>query len=379
MTTTQPSGDLSVVRPEDYHQPGDHDWTAAFQRLFSDVNRRCVPDPGGSVPVSTVEIHLAGVSYTVNDTILQQATGRAQGLTIRGIGRRASEIVMTGAAPLLVNNDRWMNVTWYDCSFRSTNKGADFLHSNSTGGAQDWNFVRTEWRGTWNNGLVLDGPQNSNCNSEWVFDRCTVTGSYENAWLWSGKSGYPSQDQFLNFSMRDMKMEPTYGDMLHFDKGGSINVRGGSWIMQGQRPNGAPSRFFYLPNTGPHFDSVSNLLVESVRFELRNGAAQVIDSAWNGQVTFIGCDDTALGFQSFSSAPGFVAHQYRNPGGVTYIGCQLVGHHGYDASAALSRQVATYLSCGRRNWRTAASFLVRTGTNASKLKFVHVADRDGIA
>lgn len=368
-----------TVRPEDYKQAGDKDWTQAFQRLFVDVTHRLTPDGGGSVPVATVEVLLTGV-YTVSDTIMLAGAGRAQGLTVRGLGKRASEIVMTAGKPLLINHDQWMGVTWYDCSFRSTNKGATALYSWSTGGAQDWNFVRAEWRGAWDAGIVLDGPATSNCNSEWVWDRCTVTGTYETAWLYSGKSPqYPQQDQFLNFSLRDMKMEPTYGDMLRFDKGGSINVRGGSWIMQGQRPNGAPSRFFYLPNTGPHFDSVSNLLVEGVRFELRNGAAQVIDSAWNGQVTFIGCDDTALGFQSFSSAPGFVAHQYRNPGGVTYIGCQLVGHHGYDASGSLSRQVATYMSCGRKNFRTAATFLIRTGVNAGQLKFVHIADRDGIA
>ncbi|MDI5971910.1 hypothetical protein POF50_021670 [Streptomyces sp. SL13] len=372
-----------TVRPEDYHQAGDTDWTAAFRKLFADVGKRLATDAGGSVPVSTVEVLLTGV-YTVSNTIMPAVSGRAQGLTVRGLGKRSSEIVMAGAAPLLVNTDRWMGVTWYDCSFRSTNKAADFLHSNCSdiGGAQDWNFVRCEWRGTWGNGIVLDGPRNSNCNSEWVFDRCTVTGSYENAWLWSGRSGYPAQDQFLNFSLRDCKVEYQYGTALRFDKGGSIAISGGSWILEGTRPDGARSRFIQLAG-GSHYDSVQKLAVRDVRFELRNVTHQVINSAWSdSQIVFDGCDDTALGFEAFSAA--LIAHEYTDPGIVSYRNCALVGKHAYHQTKQPGRSGsgARYIDCTRKNNRTNATFIARTvapGMSPGGVHVQYVDDGDGIA
>jgi hypothetical protein len=347
--------------------------------MFADVNKRLTADKGGSVPVATVTVLLSDV-YTVSDTILLPAAGRAQGLTIRGIGKRSSEIVMTAAKPLLINADRWMGVTWENVSFRSTNKAASYLLSTSTGACQDWTWTRCEWRGTWAYGIGLDGPVTSNCNSEFVFDRCTVTGSYETAWFWSGMSPkFPQQDQFLNYSFRDCKMEPTCGDVLRFDKGGSIVVSGGSWIFTGKRPDGKPSRFFNFP-AGSHFDSVQNLTVTGVRFEPRDAANMVIDSAWKGMIQFIGCMDDAWSFQGFSAAPTFAPHRYINPGGVRYQGCSLTGRHAYVQDAVPSRQSIVYDQCGRTVAanRTAATFLSITGAQAKAVKIVHRDDRDGI-
>lgn len=370
---------MVTLRPEDYGARPGQDATAAFRALFADVDRRLIRDAGGGVPVATTDILLSG-SYTVSGSIMRPVAGRAQGLTIRGIGKRASEIVMAGAEPLLVNADRWMGVRFYDCSFRSTNPEASFLYSTSTGAAQDWAFTNVEWRGSWRYGIGLDGPEKSNCNSEWQFNGCHVNGAYDTAWLWSGMSPqYAQQDQFLNFSLRDCKVEFDSGDALRFDKGGSICVSGGSWIIKGKRADGKPSRFFHFP-PGSHFDSVQSLLVDGVRFEPRDAANLVIESSWKGQVTFLNCMDDAWAFKSFSQDGAYAPHRYTNPGGVRYQGCQLTGRHRYTQTAAPSRQAIVYDQCARTSSsrRTRAAFYDLQGVHADRIRISHRDDRDGI-
>jgi hypothetical protein len=370
----------TILRPEDYGATVTGDSTTAFRALFADLATRLRRDPGGDRLQAPAVIELSG-TYTVSDSLTLPGASRAQGLTIRGTGKRTSEIVMTGAAPLLINPDRWMGVRISDCSFRSTNPGASFLYSTSTGGAQDWNFVNIEWRGKWRYGVGLDGPETlSNCNSEWVFDRCHVGGSYEVAWLWSGMTpAIREQDQFLNFALRDCKVEYDYGDALRFDRGGSIVVSGGSWIVKGKRPDGGPSRFFHFP-PGSHADSVQSLLVQGVRFEPRDPANLVIESNWRGQVTFLNCMDDAWAFKPYSAAADYAPHRYTNPGGVRYQGCQLTGRHRYTQTAAPSRQSIVYDQCGRTvsSRRTRAAFLDLQGAHASSIRISHRDDRDGI-
>ncbi|WP_411102458.1 hypothetical protein [Streptomyces sp. cmx-4-9] len=368
-----------VLRPEDYGTISGRDSTTALQRTFAAADKLLARDAGGGVPVATCEIQLSG-SYQVSDTIMPPASGRAQGLTIRGMGKRSSEIVMTGAAPLLVNADRWMGVRFYDCSFRSTNPAASFLYSTSTGGAQDWGFTNCEWRGTWRYGIGLDGPDKSNCNSEWFFNNCHVNGSYDVAWLWSGMTpSISQQDQFLNFSLRDCKVEYDSGDALRFDKGGSINVSGGSWIIKGRRADGKTSRFFHFP-AGSHHDSVQSLLVEGVRFEPRDTANLVIESNWRGQVTFLNCMDDAWAYRPPSAADDYAPHRYTNPGGVRYQGCQLAGRHRYTQTTAPSRQSIVYDQSARTvaSRRSKAAFYDLQGAYASSIRITHRDDRDGI-
>ncbi|MFD8949451.1 hypothetical protein ACFV0B_11410 [Streptomyces xanthophaeus] len=367
----------TILRPEDYGATlGIRDSTTAFRSLMFDVNSRLRADNGGGVPVSTVTVELSGM-YTVSGSIMQPAAGRAQGLTFRGIGKRASEIVMTGAEPLFVNADRWMGVRFYDMSFRSTNPKASFLYSSSTGACQDWGWTNCEWRGTWERGIGLDGPVTSNTNSEMFWTNCHVNGSYNDAFLRIGMTpSTPQQDQFLNYWFDGCKIEYDSGDFIRADKGGFISVNGGSFIIKGQRVDGGTSRFFHMPTAG-HYDSVQHLNVRGVRFELRSPKSKVIESKWAGHIVFDGCSDTALGFQPHS--PTLIAHEYTNPGGVTYRDCDLVGKHAYHLSAPSSRQRVIYQACTRKNNRTASSFLALDGArSASAPPIIHLYDGDGI-
>lgn len=373
----------AILRPEDYGASlSPTDSTAAFRALMGDVNRLLRTDPGGGVPVSTVTVELSG-PYTVSGSIMQAAPGRAQGLTFRGIAKRGSEITMTGAEPLFVNADRWMGVRFHDISFRSTNPKASFLYSSSTGGAQDWGFTNVEWRGTWRYGIGLDGPPDkSNCNSEWYFDHCHINGSYDVAWLWSGMTPtIAQQDQFLNFSLYNCKVEYDWGDALRFDRGGSVTVTTGSWIIKGVRPDGKPSRFFNFPAPPtPHADSVQSLLVAGVRFEPRDPVNLVIESAWKGQITFLNCMDDAWAYRKPSADDSYAPHQYSNPGGVRYTGCHFTGRHRYTQTVAPSRQAIVYDQCARTvaSRRTKSAFLDLQGAYAKDIRISHRDDRDGI-
>lgn len=370
----------TILRPEDYGPALNGDSTAAFQALFADLESRLRLDPAGDRLQAAVVIELSG-SYRISDSLTLPGGRRAQGLTIRGTGKRTSELVMTAGKPLLINPDRWMGVRISDCSFRSTNAGASFLYSTSTGGAQDWNFINCEWRGRWLYGIGLDGPDpGSNCNSEWVFDRCHVGGTYEKAWLWSGMTpATKQQDQFLNFSLRDCKIEYEHGDALRFDRGGSIVATGGSWIIKSKRPDGQPSRFFHFP-PGAHADSVQSLLVQGVRFEPRDPANLVIESHWKGMVAFESCMDDAWAFKPYSAADSYAPHRYTNPGGVRYQGCQLTGRHRYTQTATPSRQAIVYDQNARTvaSRRTRAAFLDLQGPYADRIRISHRDDRDGI-
>ncbi|GAB2596726.1 hypothetical protein GCM10027168_31870 [Streptomyces capparidis] len=366
-----------VLRPEDFGARPGKDCTTAFRTLMDTLEtKRLKADGGGGVPVCRAAVLLGEGPYLVSGPIMRPRAGRAQALTVQGLGKRASEIVLTGEGPLLVNQDRWMNVRWRDCSFRSADPKGAYLYSYSTGAAQDWVWENCEWRGRWAYGIGLDGPEKSNTNSEFGFVNCHVNGAYDKAFLWSGMSPqHAQQDQFLNFWFRDMKVEYDWGDFLRFDKGGFISCTGGSYIVKGHRPDGGTSRFFHLPTAG-HHDAVQHLAVRDVRFELRHATTQVIRSRWKGHVLFEGCSDTAWGFKEHSAS--LVAHEYHDPGVVAYRDCDLVGRHAYHLTERPSRQVASYTSCTRKNHRTAAAFLVREGPHAARLRVVHRDDGDGI-
>lgn len=367
-----------VLRPEDFGAWAGRDSTDAFLRMLDVVDRGLAPDAGGGVHVARHIIALGPGPYLISRPWMTPETGRAQGVTIRGLGKRSSEIVWSGEGPLLTNDDRWMGVRWRDLSFRSTTPDGSFLYSISTGACQDWGFFNTEWRGRWHYGIGLDGPASSNTNSEWRFDGCHVNGSYGEAFLWSGMSpGYTQQDQFLNFEFNGCKIEYDWGDFLRFDRGGYIRCVGGSYIIKSQRPSGGDSRFFHFPIPS-HADAVRHLAVRDVRFELRHTTSKVIRSAWKaGHITFDNCSDTAHGFRPFSK--DLVAHEYIIDEGsvpmIAYRMCDLVGRHRYVVGDRTGRGRVVYDQCTRKNNRTLDSFLIVEG---GELPVTHREDGDGI-
>ncbi|MFI8082873.1 hypothetical protein ACIF6L_19010 [Kitasatospora sp. NPDC086009] len=272
-----------------------------------------------------------------------QNTDRAKqsvidGISITGFGKRLSRIVYAPTVRDTVfwrNMDRYRNIRISGLTFESQDATATFNYSYSskTFGVQDTWYTDVDWRGTWKAGIVLDGPTaNSNLNSEMGWDHCQISGSYADAFLVMG--GTPTeqqQDQFLNFSFRDCKVEFQSGVFVRNERGGSMNFIGGSYILVDAKSTGT---FFKLGANSPRADSVMRLYAQGIRFEIRGPGHKVIDSSWyKGSITFVSCDDTARSFESWVDDT-VVPHVYRfdavNPSRgpvIRYQDCALLGSH----------------------------------------------------
>lgn len=278
------------------------------------------------------------------------------GLTIMGCGPRVSEIfydrtaavssdprignLMTAAVRL-----RYLKVA--DLSFRSASAGNRFGYFWSRDGDdanllypayghgqnQNFTFERVEWRGTWDRVIGLDGDQQANNNSEWMFNSCstsvdfTPTDAFLRVGITASATNY-QQNQFLNFTLLNCNMALRKGTMLRFDRGGSINIVGGSWSMASATVG--PCTAIRMPARNSDA-SAARLLVQGVRFEPKAANHKIIDCAWeNGHVTFVSCSDMAS--VQFAAASGYSFHVYRTSKTnrlplVRYQDCALAGHH----------------------------------------------------
>lgn len=315
----------------------------AFANAAAEVLASFQPQPiSGAIPKTVLLIPPGDYLLTKPDMLLPNVDGSAgggvvDGIAIRGYGKRLSRIVYSPEADnttLWTNNQRYKNVRISGLTFTGTNPTSSFnyAYSSAAYGVQDTWYTDVEWRGDWTRGIGLDGPATtSNLNSEMGWDHCQVGGSYSDAFLVMGMTPSASQqDQFLNYWFRDCKVEFSSGVFVKNRRGGSMNFTGGSYILTDAASTGT---FFLLDGAATsRNDSVMRLYAEGVRFELRGAGHKVIDSSWyKGTITFVSCDDTALGFQSW--AAGSLAHSYaftlngsRGPM-VRYQDCSLMGYH----------------------------------------------------
>lgn len=361
-----------IYRPEDYYTASDVDWTNAMQAMFDDIDANLRTDEGGSVPLARGSVLLDSRSYKVSGTILRPKAGRASGLTVRGAGKRASEIVLNGTGNLLENRDRWMNVNFENMSFRGTGGGNSLYSYSSTAGAnQDWNFERVEWRGSWGNGIVLDGPNpNSNMNSEWAFNRCTVTGSYADAWYNCGATPeVAQQDQFLNHWFWGCKFEWAGGTMFKMNRGGAVDIQGASIIMTGTN-----QKFWYAPVATPgHADSVQHVSLRGCRIEPRDVSNVIWDSAWRGTQSFESVEDNAWAYRTGND--DVVLWKFRNPSRVKFADCTFGGRAEFIQDTAPSQQSIRYEGTARtETTHRDSTYWVKSGSQAAAVKIRVIAD-----
>ncbi|MEV4755447.1 glycosyl hydrolase family 28-related protein [Micromonospora sp. NPDC049559] len=328
---------------------------------------------------------------TKKDTLMWSPTnGQADqifGLRFRGAGPRVTNISFAtsfaaNADPrennLLTAAVRLRYVYFEDMSFSSTNKYNRFAYYWSRDGddtnyqypaygvGQNQYFVyrNIEWRGSWDRVIGVDGDQQANNNSEHHFILCSTDtqSKYADAFLHCGISdpaNRSQQNQFLNYFMLSCNFALAGGDFFRFDRGGSINVYGGSWSMVGTEP----ARYFYMPLANGDM-TAARLNVNGVRFEPKNSANQkVIDCNWNnGSVTFTSCSDVAS-IQSAEANNNY--HLYNATSGripiVRYQDCALGGYHEVRAAGtALTNGKMIYEGC--RFWHTTQAVSTTTGT-----------------
>ncbi|WP_245790886.1 glycosyl hydrolase family 28-related protein [Streptomyces monashensis] len=383
-------GRMSGINVADLGAVGDGytDDTEAFEtayalaaaRVRDGVGRLVIEIPAGDFLITRPHALLNGVA----------PPRPANGLRFAGVGKNMTTLVFrpaTGPGSYLCRNeDSWSNLSFERMQFRSATPGASFFSSYSTGQAQDYRFSECEWLGEWEYGLALDG---TDTNSEMRWEACTVAGSYRKAFLYSGLSGRKqaspnAQDQFLNYWFTDMKVEYEWGNFLEFPYGGSIDCRGGSYIITGKRPKSTPeygttSTFFRFP-VSQHHDSVQRFHAQDIRFEVRDPDVRIIDCVWSsGTVHFNDCDDTGIAFKDFSAEVR--PHRYTvGPRGplIRYDSCQLVGRHEYRTvhKEETLPTVVRYDMCLLRN-HSRTDFAVTDATGPARfVQFVDCIDTE---
>ncbi|MCF2528908.1 glycoside hydrolase family 55 protein [Yinghuangia soli] len=325
------------------------------------------------------EVYFPPGNYKVTkkDTLMWSPTGGSAdqifGLRFRGAGPRVTNIDFAttfGANPdprennLITAAVRLRYTYFLDMSFRSTNPNNRFaylwsrdgddtaLHYPQYGVGQNQYFVyqNVEWRGVWDRVIGLDGDKQANNNSEHHFLMCSTDtqSRYTDAFLHCGitnPGANSQQNQFLNYFMMSCNFALAGGDFFRFDRGGSINVLGGSWSMVGTDP----ARYFYMP-LGNGDITATRLNVNGVRFEPKQSPDQrIIDCGWgNGNVTFTSCSDIAA--VQVPGAANYNLHRYTGTQNripiVRYQDCILAGYHLVDnPGAALSKGKMIYEGC----------------------------------
>lgn len=286
--------------------------------------------------------------------LLPEGTGQLQGVRWRGGRKRGTILQWASTEPILSARGQLRNFEFADLTFASAtpNAGGLYFLSSAAASNQDGRFKRCEWMGSWAYGVGLNGPATANLNSEICFDQPSLSNdaSFSNAWLWSGMTpGHQQEDQFLNFSIRNSKLEGSHGCYIRFDYGGCVTIDGyASWLHTGQSnpdAKGLPQpagTMVQLNGTG-HYDGVQMFRAAGVRAELRSKDSRLIDCGWGaaGHVVWDGLSDTANAFKVGNEQTAM----YRGPARVAYRDCELGGWHGVTGVAPLQ---VTYDSCSSK-------------------------------
>lgn len=293
-------------------------------------------DRAGPFPRTRLVLAFVGTA-TLSTPLLPADTAQLQGAVIEGLGKRVT-VLRWGRTdvPLLSSWGQLRNWDFRGFTVQSAftapaaalPKGF-YLRSDSGRHNQDGRFGQIECLGAWEYFYGLDGvTADANLNSEVVFDRPAIgnDASFAKAWLWSGMTaGVPQENQFVNYVIRDSKLEGSHGDYIRLDCGGALRVEGfNSWLHTGQANGAVPNgRMVYLP-TGYNSDSAMFLSLAGVRSEHRGVGSVLLDSAWSaaGSITIDNLNSAARGFDQ----PDFEQIVLRGDCPLTMVGGYLHGH-----------------------------------------------------
>jgi len=354
---------------------GTTDDSAAFAAAYNQAAGAIVEslsNPGEGV--GRVRILVPPGRYRITQSAVMIAPGTpaplSAGLVFEGCGQRVSEIVFDPptADTYLMHNNRWRIVTFRELAFISDTPGARFLYSDRTTAVpvQDYRFERCQWDGSWSYGLVLAGADN---NDSFVWDQCTVHGTWTEAYLYSGMTiNEVGQDNHLQFAFLDCKVEYKSGNFLVFPYGGGINCIGGSYIIT----EAAGGTLFSMPWTGnSHLDGAQRLLLQGIRYETRNLNTKILDCHWHGGVVHVdNCVDTAFA-NVLTGIENLITYDFQghNGGGpqIRFTNSEFLGRHRYTWGALdyRKRPSVRYEGCNIANWAEPAQFISQVSSGAA--------------
>lgn len=367
------------------------DDTSAINSGVNEVISRVktYPDGRNVVPVALV-FEQGTYIYTGSNMFGSPTSGTSKllrGLTIRGGGRQVSSIIWAsnqgstndprqGNLFTLANRVRGMHIE--HIGFNSFNENQSLFYmwcsvkndgtypEYGSGSQNDCEYYDVELGGSWKRGWGFDGDSTANMNSEQSWRRVQLTNdaTFSDAVVRSGFTPLqPQMDQFLNYSFYDCNFEYAHGDCLVFDKGGFINVYGGSWIM-GIKDTAGGS-FFKMGNT-THFDDVKHLKVSGTRFEARNNNVKLIDTYWSGSNSHITFENISIASNLINTPAEWMIANFHSTGStqaqVLFEQCQLPGYIMMDMPAAATDGRIVFRQCNFRNYRSSISAPAATGT-----------------
>jgi hypothetical protein len=291
-------------------------------------------DRRGQFPRTHLCFDFSGTA-NITTPLLPDDSGPIQGARWHGLGKRNTVLRWVNPdVPFLSSYGQLRNWRFDDITVQSgvPNAKGFYLRSDNQSTNQDGGFTDIECMGSWEYFIGLDGMDSTaNLNSEIFFDRVAMSNdaSFSRAWFWCGMTpGVAQQNQFLNYSFRNTKLEGSHGDYLRLDYGGSVQVDGfNSWLHTGHAagdkiPRG---RMIYLPRGG-NGDSVMFLHVCGLRPELRSVNSKLLDSAWSS-ASVIKFDVLRSAGNAFR-VPDFESIALRGDARLLIDGGHLAGHIG---------------------------------------------------
>ena len=170
----------------------------------------------------------AGKYLVAQNGTLNCVGGALQGYNIKGSGYMNTEILFTGDDYLLVNGDEnWFGFSYIeDLSIRGNSQNNFWKIKSRNGSPQANRFRRVNFVNLNNCVTVSFGTDNTNADL-FRFDSCKATDI--NGWVFGNETNRNSQSIVHTFN--DCDFEQINGYIIYLKSGGTIEIRGGSWIL----------------------------------------------------------------------------------------------------------------------------------------------------
>lgn len=283
---------------------------SAVQAAMAEV---LASNTGGSVGQLRKWLYLKPGVYNLTQPLVVSDAGTLnmiEGLRIEGAGIGQTVINWSGGStPFITAADprfRFPRISGFTINSQDAASVFAYLFSQQGGVYnQGWDFSQLHFTGAWTRGIGLDGGTNGNLNSEFVMERIytSPSSSWSDAFFVSGMTNHATENQFLDFWIRDTCLSLNSGTMFKIRRGGAITLENGSWSAAST--SSGVITWFDWTNAQSNNPDRNQMLVFRVRFEPKAATHKILNSnAADGMITFLSCSD-----QGASQNSGTYVHE----------------------------------------------------------------------
>ncbi|WP_164472796.1 glycosyl hydrolase family 28-related protein [Cohnella candidum] len=359
-----------VINVKQYGAKGDgvQDDTAAFiaakkevMRLVTNFSSENGQRRGNAVLYIPPGTYLIKSGKALMDDTM---TSSAMGYSVQGAGRMITRIVFDpnpAGQYLFYNRDGWNQIHVSDIEFQSRNGANNLFYSYSSGRSHGMEFERIHVGGQWNYGFHLEG---TNTDSEILWYKCGFSGEWNKVFYIPATAS----DQMVNYDFISCQFEVAKGDFIDVQKGGSINVIGGSLLYYPGTTVGG-TMFKLGVGGGDHNSGAMRFLCMGARVELAKSVCRMLQSEWKaGIITFQNVDNSV---QAYQADKNWVNVSINSQGdafpNVVFDNCVLQGRHEYRYSGGGAQRLETiaYRSCSIAQHNTPDAFISLVNTSGT--------------